>query len=297
MIPYNRKPHSSAEVNGVTVSDFTSTSINADRSTVDSFGEEWNRFGNFSEAEIKRAGDQYFDIVTDKMLNKDSACLDIGCGSGRWSKYISSRAGFVEAVDPSNAVIPAVKLTQSCGNVRVTRAGYGCLPFEKESFDFVFSLGVVHHLPDTQAAISEAASMVKKNGWLLLYIYYSLDNRSAFYRFIFRCSDIVRRVISSMPQFLKNFFCDLIAVFVYIPFIGISKFVKLFSSSLAAKVPLSYYADKPWKVIRNDSLDRFGTPLEKRFSKKEIEDMLTKAGMKDICFSNNEPYWHVVASK
>jgi SAM-dependent methyltransferase len=297
MIPYNRKPHSSVEVNGVTISDFTSSSINADHNTVDSFGEEWNRFGNFSEAEIKRAGDQYFDIVTDKMLNKDSACLDIGCGSGRWSKYISSRAGFVEAVDPSDAVIPAVKLTQSCGNVRVTRAGYGCLPFEKESFDFVFSLGVVHHLPDTQAAISEAASMVKKNGWLLLYIYYSLDNRSAFYRFIFHCSDLVRRVISSMPQFLKNFFCDLIAVFVYIPFVGISKFVKLFSSSLAVKVPLSYYSDKPWKVIRNDSLDRFGTPLEKRFSKKEIEDMLKNAGMKDICFSDNEPYWHVVASK
>jgi hypothetical protein len=139
--------------------------------------------------------------------------------------------------------------------------------------------------------------MVKKNGWLLLYIYYSLDNRSAFYRFIFHCSDLVRRVISSMPQFLKNFFCDLIAVFVYLPFIGITKFVKLFSPSLAVKVPLSYYSDKPWKVIRNDSLDRFGTPLEKRFSKKEIEDMLTKAGMKDICFSANEPYWHVVASK
>ena len=297
MIPYNRKPHVSADVNGTAVADFTSQQINADSKTVESFGEEWNRFGTFTEAEIQRAGEQYFDIVTENMLNKNSVCLDIGCGSGRWSKFISQRAGFVEAIDPSEAVIPAVKLTQPCGNIRVTRAGYGCIPFEKESFDFVFSLGVVHHLPDTQGAITEAASMVKKNGWLLLYIYYSLDNRSGFYKFIFNCSNIVRRVISSMPQGLKNFFCDFIAVTVYLPFVALTRFVQLFSEAAAKKVPLSYYADKPWKVIRNDSLDRFGTPLEKRFSKKEITEMLNKAGMQDIRFSDNEPYWHVVAKK
>jgi hypothetical protein len=152
-------------------------------------------------------------------------------------------------------------------------------------------------LPDTQAAISEAASMVKKNGWMLLYIYYSLDNRNGFYKFIFRCSNVLRRLISSMPQGLKNLFCDFIAVTVYLPFVMLTRFVRLFSASAGKKVPLSYYADKPWKVIRNDSLDRFGTPLEKRFSKKEIADMLRNAGMKDICFSENEPYWHVVAKK
>lgn len=297
MIPYNRKPQGSADVNGTAVADFTSRQINADSKTVESFGEEWNRFGTFTEAEIQRAGEQYFDIVTNVMLNKDSVCLDIGCGSGRWSKYISQRAGFVEAIDPSEAVIPAVKLTQPCGNVRVTRAGYGCIPFERESFDFVFSLGVVHHLPDTQSAITEAATMVKKNGWLLLYIYYSLDNRSGVYKFIFSCSDVMRRFISSMPQRLKNFFCDLIAVTVYLPFVALTRFVRLFSASTSKKVPLSYYADKPWKVIRNDSLDRFGTPLEKRYSKKEIEAMLKNAGMKNICFSEHEPYWHVVAKK
>ena len=62
-------------------------------------------------------------------------------------------------------------------------------------------------------------------------------------------------------------------------------------------VPLSYYVDKPWKVIRNDSLDRFGTPLEQRFSRRQIEDMLIAAGLKDIRVSDHEPFGHVVARK
>jgi hypothetical protein len=63
------------------------------------------------------------------------------------------------------------------------------------------------------------------------------------------------------------------------------------------KIPLSYYSNKSFNVIRNDSLDRFGTPLEQRFSKKQIEKMMQKAGLHDIKFSNNQPYWHVMGQK
>ena len=46
-----------------------------------------------------------------------------------------------------------------------------------------------------------------------------------------------------------------------------------------------------------DSLDRFGTKLEKRFTKKEVQEMLIKAGFKNIKFSNNAPYWVALAWK
>ena len=69
-----------------------------------------------------------------------------------------------------------------------------------------------------------------------------------------------------------------------------ARFVKLFDEDAAKRIPLAYYVDKPWKVIRNDSLDRFGTPLEKRFSRAEIQQMLVAAGMADIHFSEHEPY-------
>jgi hypothetical protein len=63
------------------------------------------------------------------------------------------------------------------------------------------------------------------------------------------------------------------------------------------KIPLSYYGNKSFNVIRNDALDRFGTPLEQRFSKVQIESMMQKAGLTDIKFSNNQPYWHVIGRK
>ncbi len=298
MVNYTTKPLAIIKNGNEEIASFISRSeLNADKKTVESFGEEWNKFGTFSDEEIKIAGNQYFDIVTEKMLNSESTVLDIGCGSGRWSKFISNRAKFVEAIDPGNAVTTAFKLTKPCVNVRVTQAGFGGIPFEKESFDFVFSLGVVHHLPDTQAAISEAASLVKKEGWLLLYIYYALDNRGPLYRFIFSCSDLLRKIISSFPKGLKFFSCELIAILIYGPLILLTKFIKLFGGNLYKKIPLSYYAAHPWKISRNDALDRFGTPLEKRFSKQEIENMLVTSGLKHILFSENEPYWHVVAQK
>jgi hypothetical protein len=49
--------------------------------------------------------------------------------------------------------------------------------------------------------------------------------------------------------------------------------------------------------MRNDALDRFGTPLEKRFTKTEIEAMLKQCGLTKIQFSNNQPYWHVIAQR
>ena len=297
MVSYNQEPVRKISAAGTEIFSFVSGDLNADSRTVDSFGEEWNRFAGFSEEETRKAGEQYFDIVTDEMLNKNSLALDIGCGTGRWSKFISPRVKFVEAIDPGEAVHAAVSLTKSCGNVRITQAGFGKIPFEKNTFDFVFSLGVVHHLPDTEGAVKEAAGMVKPGGWLLLYIYYALETRGAFFRFLFACSGLLRKIVSRFPKRLKFFTCELIAVFVYGPMILLTKFVKLFGGNAWKKIPLSYYAGHSWKISRNDALDRFGTPLEKRFTKKEIEDMLVNSGLKNIRFSDQEPYWHVAAQK
>ena len=297
MIPYSRQPVTTIRIGTTDVASFVTYDLNADWKTVESFGDEWNRFASFTDEETGRAGDQYFDIVTREMANDSTVALDIGCGTGRWSKYLSPRVRFVEALDPGEAVRAAVPYTAPCGNVRITQAGYGSLPFAPASFDFVFSLGVVHHVPETGKAIAEAASMLKDGGWLLLYVYYSLDNRGAVYRAIFGVSDVVRRTISRLPRRLKFLACDAIAIAAYAPLVGVARLARTAGWEGWNSVPLSYYVDKPWKVIRNDSLDRFGTPLEQRFSRRQIEDMLIAAGLKDIRFSDHEPFWHVVARK
>lgn len=267
--------------------------------TVDSFSLEWMKFSHFNETEIEKAGSQYFDLIDSQIINENSLVLDVGCGTGRWSKYLSPKVKWIEAIDPSRAVFSAAMLTKNISNIRISQASIDNIPFEDNSFDFVFSLGVLHHVPDTFGALQQCVKKVKPKGWLLLYLYYNLDNRGWLYRSLFQFSTLFRKLISVMPSKIKLLVCDLIAIVVYLPFVFFSRGLRaiLPSSTLYKHVPLSYYWDKSFKIIRNDALDRFGTPLEQRFSKREIERMMLNVGLSNVKISPNEPYWHAVGQK
>lgn len=300
MMTYNSDPLSAFQHQGKKISSFIKSSGgNYDRDTVKSFGHEWTEFNSFRDDEVRIPGDQYFDIIDSSIINKESSVLDIGCGMGRWSYYISDRVKFVEAIDPSEAVFSASEFTSKKGNIRVTQAGVDDIPFEDNSFDFVFSLGVFHHVPDTQEAIRKAVCKVKRGGHFMIYLYYSLDNRGFLFKSLFHLSNLLRLIISKLPKRLKSMVCDILAFTLYLPFILLTKLIKSIvpSGGLYKKIPLSYYDGKSFKIIRNDSLDRFGTPLEQRFSKIQIEQMMKRAGLSNIVFSPNEPYWHAVGKK
>ena len=294
---YTKKPIKTTMYGNKSVSIFEIENDNIDMETVDSFGAEWSKFNNFSEKEINLAGDQYFDIVSPDIYSGKSV-LDVGCGTGRWSKYLASKVRILEAIDPSDAVISAAKLLQNEKNIRISKASVNGIPFPDNSFDFVFSLGVLHHIPDTQNAMYECVKKVKSGGYFLVYLYYDFDNRGKFYKLLFLASNLIRRVVCILPSTLKKAACDFLALLVYLPIISISKFLLLIGVRKIIKhIPLSYYADKSINIIRNDSLDRFGTPLEQRYSQKEIYQMMSSCGLNDIIFSKNEPFWHAIGRK
>jgi SAM-dependent methyltransferase len=298
VIPYSVSADHTLNTSLGDIAVFNSTKAeNLDQSTVDAFGEEWTKFSAFTAREIESIGDEYFDVVPQQAYGKDKVALDMGCGSGRWSLYAAKHFKFIEAIDPSDAVLVAQKQTEG-KNIRVTKAGVDQIPFADESFDFVFSLGVLHHIPDTTKALASLSKKLKRNGFLLLYLYYALDNRSRLYKVIFNLVNSIRKVISSLPSAAKRFVCELLAVFLYLPLVLLSTLLqKIGAVAMAKKIPLHYYVGKSWKVIRNDALDRFGTPLEQRFTKVEIAKMLEDNGYQNIQFSPNMPYWHVVAQK
>ncbi len=271
---------------------------NVDKKTISSFGEEWTKFDKFNDEELNKIAAEYFDICEDILPNHNIYALDVGCGTGRWTKYISDKVGFVEAIDPSDAIFVAQRNLKDKKNTRVTKADVSNLPFENGTFDLVFSLGVLHHLPDTQEAINSCVKMLKKDGYFLVYLYYNLDNRGFLYRLLFNVSNLFRNIISRLPNGIKKILCDVIALFIYMPFVTLSRLLEWMNlSHLANRVPLSYYRNKSLWIIRNDALDRFGTPLEKRFSRKEIQEMLEKAGLVEIIFSEKAPYWHARGKK
>jgi ubiquinone/menaquinone biosynthesis C-methylase UbiE len=299
MISYNSVPSHIIKADQGEICSFISESDNnIDHETVKAFGEEWDRFNDFSDEEVQNIGQEYFDIVTEAHLNQNSLVLDVGCGSGRWSVFASKRARFIEAIDPSDAVLNAFSKTKRIPNIRITKAGVDLIPFPDNSFDFVFSLGVLHHIPDTQKAMNACIQKLKPGGYFLVYLYYDLDNRGILFRSLFQGVNLTRKIISRSPFIIKKFLCDVIAAAVYLPLAKSGKLIKAVTKGEGyKKIPLSYYHDKSFYVMRNDSLDRFGTPLEQRYKKEEIEEMMKKAGLTGIVFSEKPPYWHALGKK
>lgn len=298
MKPYNKEPIRVVKAKNKEVSIFSTDVENIDAKVVEAFGEEWLKFNSFDEQTINTIAAEYFDIISEEMVNKNTYAIDIGCGTGRWSKFISKRAGFVECVDPSQAIFAADVLLSGSDNIRLTQASTESLPFPDETFDFAMSIGVLHHIPDTQKAMLDCVKKVKHGGYFYCYLYYSLDNRHPLYRLMFRSSNVLRLFVSSLPQGIKKVVCDILAVVLYMPWVLLARFfVAIGMRNFAKKIPLAAYENKSFFVIRNDSLDRFGTTLEQRFSKKEVIEMMEKCGLSDILVSPNTPFYHAVGKR
>jgi len=136
---------------------------------------------------------------------------------------------------------------------------------------------------------------LKPGAPFLIYLYYAFDNRPWWFRVVWRVSDVVRRLISKLPFAIKSKICDLIAAVVYWPLARTAKIVARFGISIDA-LPLSAYRDRSFYIMRNDALDRFGTRLEHRFTRAQIDQMMRMAGLERICFSES-PSWCAVGFK
>jgi SAM-dependent methyltransferase len=278
---------------------FNMPQINIDRKTVSSFGDEWKAFHGFDQQDLKRTGDIYFDIVTEDMLNDQSTVIDIGCGSGRFIKYLEGRFKKMVGIDPSQAIFAADNLIGKNDSVELLMASTDNIPFPDNHFDFGYSLGVLHHIPDTKKALFDCVKKIKPGGYFLLYLYYNLENRPFYFKIFYWLSNLIRLGVSKLPAWLKRGVCDVLAVLFYMPFVLLCRLLLFFgvSEKIRKHIPLQAYEKHSFYIIRNDSLDRFGTPLEQRFSRKQVQEMMEESGLKDILFSEKIPYWHAVGRK
>ena len=265
---------------------------NADLRTVQQFGQEWKAFDQTGMAETEKAElfEQYFSLLD--FSRRPGRVLDFGCGSGRWAQMVAPRVGELVAADASAAALQVARKNVRAGNVRFIQATPDDLPYPDGYFDLIFSLGVLHHVPDTAAAIRSLEKKLRPGGTLLLYLYYGLENRPDWYRALWRASDLGRRGIRRLPFPLRRAVCEAIAVCVYWP---LARLAQCFP--VPASWPLRFYAGRSFYTMRTDALDRFGTRLEKRFTRSQIAAMLDSAGLASVRFSESAPYWVCAAAR
>ncbi len=295
---YNRAPENVVMGTNREVAIFSIEGSNIDAEVVQSFGDEWVKFHDFSDETIQSISQEYFDLINDEIVNRQTYMLDIGCGTGRWTKYLSQKAGFVEAIDPSDAIFAADKLLGNIPNVRLAKASVETIPFNDETFDFAMSVGVLHHIPDTQKAMQDCVKKVKKGGYFYCYLYHNLETRGWWFKTLYWLSDQIRKVVCRLPSKLKRIVCDILAIIIYMPLILWVRFLVLIGlRNVAIKMPLSAYNNKSFFVIRNDALDKFGTRLEQRFSKAQVETMMRNCGLENIIISPLTPFYHAIGKK
>src|SRR5262249_47525722 len=182
---------------------------NIDFEVTRGFGREWSSFRqdteHLSQEQRQSIFEDYFRIFPWHLLPPDGGVgLDVGCGTGRWSMLIAPRVRHLHLLDPSSAALDVAKQNmQSAKNVSYHLHGVGNIPIPSQSLDFAFSLGVLHHVPDTAAAIATIADKLKPGAPFLTYLYYAFDNRPPWYRIVWRISDLARFIISRLPHPLR----------------------------------------------------------------------------------------------
>jgi len=275
---------------------------NKNKKVIESFGDEWDRFKNDKkelEETLYKQFLAYSEVLKKFKISSNAVAADFGAGSGRWAKYFSTMFQSLIIVEPSPKAIEVAKQNlHGLHNIKYQQETIEESTIKEKSLDVAISLGVLHHTMDTFIALQSIANKLKPGGIFLGYLYYNLENKNLSYRIIWKSSDVARKAISKLPKFPKIILADLIALIIYWPLAKYAK-SRIKRGMSADFIPLHHYYDMPIYMMRNDALDRFGTQIEKRFSRAEICDMLEKTGfdLESITFSENEPFWTFAAKK
>ena len=272
---------------------------NLDSQTVKGFGDEWTRFDQSQLSFEEREGlfRRYFTIFPWHLLPRNAVGFDMGCGSGRWAKSVAPRVGRLHCVDASEAAINVARTNlRDATNCDFHVASVDRLPFENHSMDFGYSLGVLHHVPDTEAGLKTCVEKLKQGAPFLLYLYYAFDNRPMWFRLLWRGSNFLRQAVSRLPMWLRYRISQLIAAFVYYPLARLALVLESVGADVAP-IPLSAYRRLSFYTMQTDALDRFGTRIEQRFTLKEIVGMMERTGLDHILVSESVPFWCVVGLK
>jgi ubiquinone/menaquinone biosynthesis C-methylase UbiE len=253
------------------------------KATANSFAYEWEQFGGLRE-QWRRNFLDYMQPMVEADFD-GILVLDVGTGSGRHSREAAHLGARVVAVDAGEAIdIARANLPP---DVLTIQADAERLPLAEKSFDLVMSIGVLHHLPDPERALAGLVRFVKPGGRVHAYVYWVPD--VAWHRVILRVVTAARRVTVRLPHRLLHALCYPLAAALWAGVVMPAKALDGHPRSrrLLRLLPLQTYVNYPFAVLVNDQFDRFSAPLERRFTKSEVEVMMRRVGLVDVVVTPN----------
>ncbi len=286
-LPRSQWPASLAEVENKLDDNTSDIGISAE--TQYSFGIQWNKFSEILP-EHKNEFNDYFDLIDLSQL-QGKTVLDLGCGMGRWSWFLSEHCGTLVLVDFSDAIFAARHTLEGCNAIFIMGDIHD-LPLAENCADFLFSLGVLHHMPSN--CLEEVRALGRLAPQLLIYLYYALDNRPIYFKFLFNLMARIRCIAGSWRnERARAAFVAITTITVYYPLAKLSCLMGLIGCSHL--VPLHWYGDKSFARMQQDAYDKLLTRIEQRVSREEI--ILLRDTFSGIRISEKAPYWHFVCDR
>jgi len=255
------------------------------------FGEEWQEFSGI-KPEHEKEFSQYFDLINLSDLKNKRIC-DLGCGIGRWGYFLKDQCKELILVDFSEAIFVARSNLKDDESILYFMGDLRRLPFRDDFVSFLFSLGVLHHIPDS--ALEEVRSLKKYASQILIYLYYALDNRPFYFKVLNKFVTRLRlRTASVRNSHFRNLFSWAGVLLIYYPFIILGSILRPLGRSHFIPLYESYHG-KTLERVRQDVYDRFFTRIEQRFTREEI--MTLKDTFSHVIISNQLPYWHFLVKR
>jgi len=251
-----------------------------------SFGFEWTRFPEMYE-EWNQSFLGYMQ-PHDAEFFRGKKVLDAGCGNGRFAYYAAKYGAEVWAIDLGPAVEVARRNTEQAGRVQVLQADLHRPPFASESFDFIYSIGVLHHLPDPEGAFQNLLRYLKPEGQIQIYLYWKPE-RQPIKRALLAMVNLARKITTRLQHRTVYALAYPAAVAAFVLFVWPYRLMKQVPGleSIAERIPMKQYARFPFRVCVNDQLDRFSAPIENRYTRKEVEDWLRRGNLEGAQVSPN----------
>jgi SAM-dependent methyltransferase/uncharacterized protein YbaR (Trm112 family) len=243
-----------------------------------SFGFQWNKYvrtqldhdgSHESEDEFRERTGFSPRELSGKLI------LDVGCGMGRFAEVVSRWGARVVGIDLSNAVEAAALNLVDRSSVTLFQADVFSLPFAAESFDYIYSIGVLHHTPDCEKAFKALPPLLKPGGSIAIWLY---SGYNKWYRF----SDLYRGLTHRMSATSLLALCKVAANLYYvyrglrrIPLIG-----PPVSGALHHLLPVCMNPDREHRVL--DTFDWYSPKYQSKHTYEEVFQWFESSGLESM---------------
>src|SRR5258708_1131191 len=235
------------------------------------FGFEWNLHSTTQlDTETMRESEESFIAKTGFTPGelRGKLVLDVGCGMGRFSDVASRWGASVVGVDLTSAIDAAQRNLATRRSVNLAQADIFKLPFAAATFDYVFSIGVLHHTPNTRAAFDLLPPLVKPGGKIAIWVYSSTLRKWSW------SSDAYRHLTTRLPKRMLHRLCQVSKPLYYLdklPVVGRVSWVLL---------PVSLHPDPDWRVLA--TFHWYSPKYQWKHSEAELKNWFERHGLVEL---------------